>query len=437
MSSSPPRGAQRVASNGHLIEPGPGFRSGLRDLPAHLNVSTVGAAVVAAVFGCTGPALIIINGASEAGLSPSQTASWIFGVYVFGGLNSLLLALYYKQPIVGAWSIPGAVLVVDALDSFTLNELVGGYLVSGALVVVLALSGAIRRVIAWLPLPIIMAMIAGALIQFAIGVVDSGRSTPWIVASAVIGYLFVARFVKKVPGVIGALVTGGVTAALTGAFSGLQLSTDLAAPALIVPTFDVGAILAVSVPLTVLVIGAENAQAIGALMTENYRPPTNSMSLISGIGGLVAAGFGGHTANIAGPMTAICTSRDAGPKSGRYVASVVNGILFIAFGAASSVAVAFVTALPTALVTSVAGLAMITVLLSAFQGAFRDAQFQFGAFFALVIAMSGISIVGISSPFWALVGGVTVSLLLEPDQFLHRRTDVAGAVGQNTVQQER
>ena len=44
MSSSPPRWAQPVANNGNLIEPGPGFRSGLRDLPAHLNVSTVGAA---------------------------------------------------------------------------------------------------------------------------------------------------------------------------------------------------------------------------------------------------------------------------------------------------------------------------------------------------------------------------------------------------------
>ena len=34
---------------------------------------------------------------------------------------------------------------------------------------------------------------------------------------------------------------------------------------------------------------------------------------------------GAHNANIAGPMTAICSSSEAGPKEGRYVASVVNG----------------------------------------------------------------------------------------------------------------
>lgn len=420
MSSSPPAAPPRAGTDDRLVEQGPGVRSGLRDLPAHLNLSTVGAAVVATVFGCTGPALIIINGAGDAGLSASQTASWIFGVYVFGGLNSLLLALYYKQPIAGAWSIPGAVLVVDALGTFTLGELVGAYLVSGALVLLLALTGVLRRVMTWLPGPIIMAMIAGALVEFAIGVVEAGRAAPWIVTSALAGYLLVTRFSKKLPGVVGALVASAVAAGLTGAFVGIDPDTRLAVPALVVPTFDWGAVLAVSVPLTVLIIGAENAQATGALMAASYRPPINSMSLLSGLSGLAAAGFGGHTANIAGPMTAICTSRDAGPEAGRYAAAVLNGILFIAFGVVSSVAVAFVTALPVELVTSVAGLAMITVLLSSFQGAFGSSRFQIGAFFALVIAMSGVSIAGISSPFWALLGGVTASLLLEFDQFRDR-----------------
>lgn len=409
------------ATDRRLVERGPGFRSSLRDLVSHLNVSSAGAAVVAAVFGCTGPALIIINGATEAGLTTAQIAAWIFGVYVFGGFNSVLLGLYYKQPIVGAFSIPGAVLVADALGSFTLAEMVGAYLVASTLVVVLALTGLVRRLMVWLPFPIIMAMIAGALIEFAIGVVDAGASTPWIVASAVAGYVLLARFVKKVPGVVGALGAGGVAAVFTGEFTGFDSDMQLTAPALVVPSFDVGAILAVSIPLAVLIIGAENAQAMGALMAAKFRPPFNAMTLISGISGLAAAGFGGHSANIAGPMTAICTSDDAGPAQGRYVAGVLNGVLFMAFGAFAGAAVALVTALPSELVATVAGLAMITVLLYAFQGAFRDRQFQLGAFFALIIAMSGVTIVGVSSPFWALVGGVTVSLLLETDHFKQRR----------------
>ncbi len=59
------------------------------------------------------------------GLDPQLTTSWIFGIYAFGGLISLVLGLYYKIPVTGAWSIPGAVLVVGALGSFEFAELVG------------------------------------------------------------------------------------------------------------------------------------------------------------------------------------------------------------------------------------------------------------------------------------------------------------------------
>ena len=62
----------------------------------------------------------------------------------------------------------------------------------------------------------------------------------------------------------------------------------------------------------------------------------------------------------------------------------------------------------------VGGLAMISVLLLAFQQAFsRQLGHQTGAFVALVVAMSDMTLFGISAPFWALVFGVLVSLVLE------------------------
>ncbi|MGO1509047.1 MAG: benzoate/H(+) symporter BenE family transporter [Actinomycetaceae bacterium] len=66
---------------------------------------------------------------------------------------------------------------------------------------------------------------------------------------------------------------------------------------------------------------------------------------------------------------------------------------------------------------------MIGVLLQAFQSSFRERRFQVGALVALVIAMSGVSILHISAPFWALVGGVVTSLVLEPKDFARREQD--------------
>jgi benzoate membrane transport protein len=191
-----------------------------------------------------------------------------------------------------------------------------------------------------------------------------------------------------------------------------------------VPQIRLGTFLSVAFPLAALVIGAENAQAIGVLYTQGYKPPINAMTIFSGVGGMVAGLFGAQNANIAGPMTAICSSDEAGEnKEGRYVASVVNGITFASFGIVASIALAFVKSLPSVLISVLAGLAMINVLNSALHGAFGTQKFKVGAFFALIVAMSGITILKIGAPFWALVIGTIISLLVEPQDFKHHQVE--------------
>ena len=85
-----------------LLEKGPGFKSGLADLPKHLNGSTISAGLISTVFGCTGPCLVTVAAASAAGFTLEDTVTWIFGIYVFGGLLGAILATYYKVPISGA-----------------------------------------------------------------------------------------------------------------------------------------------------------------------------------------------------------------------------------------------------------------------------------------------------------------------------------------------
>ncbi|WP_434530189.1 benzoate/H(+) symporter BenE family transporter (plasmid) [Haloarcula sp. NS06] len=168
-----------------------------------------------------------------------------------------------------------------------------------------------------------------------------------------------------------------------------------------------------------MVIGAENMQAIGVLQAEDYDAPINSMLVFSGLGGIVASLMGGHNANIAGPMTAITSSDESGAeKEGRYVASVIGGLLFGAFGFIAAAATSIVNAVPGTLISLLAGVAMISVLISAFEESWATSEkYRYGAFFALIIGMSGISIFDIGAPFWSLVGGVAVSLVMEADDW--------------------
>ncbi|GIO19550.1 benzoate transporter [Oceanobacillus oncorhynchi subsp. incaldanensis] len=389
----------------------------LRNTPKYLNGKTFSTGVLAAIFGCTGPALIIIGGARDAGLTTEQMISWLFAVYFFGGLIGIYMALKYKQPIVGAYSIPGAVLVAAGLQSYSLNEISGAYLAAGIIVLILGLSGLIGKIMNWLPVPIVMAMIVGAMIKFGTDMIISIQGAPLIVGGAIIAYLLSSRLIPKLPPILIAFIVGCILAAFTGQFQMGEMQTSLALPQILMPVFNIEAIMSVGIPLALLVIGAENAQSIGVLMAEGYKPPINAMTVISGIGGIVTSFFGGHNANIAGPMTAICASEESGDKEGRYASVLINGILFGAFGLVAGVAVSFVVALPSVLVATVAGLAMVGVLVTSLQTAFTGKKFQIGAFFSLIIAMSGISFFGVSSPFWALIGGVLVSLILESKDF--------------------
>lgn len=404
----------------NLFEKGPGVLSGLKDFPKFFSPATVSTGIIAAIMGTTGPMVMVLS-AAEGGMLPQEQAiAWVFSIYFFGGIITLITALWYKQPICGAWSIPGLLLVGVVLAEFSINEAVGAYMISGLIVLLLGLSGFIKKVMLWLPQPIIMGMIAGAMLRFGIGIADGLEASPFLALITLLGWLLLTRFIPRIPGVLGALVFGIIAAVALGLADFSVFQFIFARPMIFKPAFSVDALLSISIPLTIVVIGAENTQAMGALMSQGYKPPINTMLILSGIGGVIAGLFGGHNANIAGPMTAITSGPESGPVEGRYAASVVNGILFGAAGIMAGAAASFIGALPGSMINVIVGLAMIGVLTNAFSTAFSG-KYQLGAFFALVIAASGVSFFGIAAPFWALLGGVFFSLVLEPDHFTNDR----------------
>src|SRR5690554_2792591 len=322
-----------------------------KDLPRVFTAKSISAGIVAALFGCSGPALIVMSAAEAGNLSNGQTVAWLFAIYFLGGLISLVMALRYRQPITGAYSIPGAAIMITALATIPFNEAVGAFIMSGALVLLLGISGVVGRIMNWLPMPIVMAMIAGALIRFGTGAVQAVESMPLIAGAAAVAFFVSARLTKAIPPMLTAAIVGFVVALATGSIQPADVDIAFVAPELTMPTFTLNGLLAIAIPLAALVIGAENAQATGVLLAEGYRPPVNAMTTISGIGGMIAGAIGGHNANIAGPMTAICSSEQAGDdKSKRYGATVVNGVLFCAFVLFAGAAVPFILALPKALI---------------------------------------------------------------------------------------
>lgn len=96
--------------------------------------------LVAAPFAVTGPLAVLLNVAIDARLSRALN-SWILASCVIGGLLPVLLSLRYRQPLALAWTIPRVVLIVPALRDLAFEEVVGAYLATGVVLVLLGVTG--------------------------------------------------------------------------------------------------------------------------------------------------------------------------------------------------------------------------------------------------------------------------------------------------------
>ncbi len=383
-----------------------------------INMKNVTAGIVAGIFGCTGSAILIINAAQNLGLNNIETSSWLFGIYFFGGLIGVMLSTKYKIPISGAYTITGSVMLLNNVAKYNINEFAGAFLVSGLIILFIGVTGLKSKILKYIPLPIIMAMIGGTLTRFAIVMVDSIKEFPLLGLAVLIAFLVSSRIFKRIPPVLLALIVGVIVSIFTKSIYLSDINVKFLFPAIVIPKPNMDAFLGISIPLSLLIIGAENTQAIGVLISQGYSPPIDAMTIASGLGGIAASFFGGHAANIAGPMTAICSSSEAGNShDDRYKASIVNGIIFIIFGIFSSVTLSYVTAFPKTLINMIAGLSMIGVLKISYKEAFSSGKFNNGAFFSFIVALSNVQIFNISAPIWALLVGLIVSLITEHNDF--------------------
>jgi benzoate membrane transport protein len=405
-----------------MIETGFGIGAGIRDLPKSLTLSALTYGVTAWLFAVTGPFLIYVNAARQGNLSALELNSWIFGGYFICGLLSVALSLYYRLPLLAAITIPGGVLVASALTHLRFEEIIGAYLVTGVLITVLGATGAVKRGMEWLPMPIAMAMVAGILLPFGMGIITSLQQTPLVSGMTLIAYLSVSLvkpLAKRFPPVLGAIIVGLIAVAAAGQANWRLLTFGIAEFKFFTPQFTWPAAVELVIPLALTVIAVQNAQGIAILQNMGYRPPLDAVTITSGVGSILVAPFGSQSVCLAGPMTGIVTNPSVGPKESRYAAALVTGILWMAFGLFSPMATALSQILPASLVNLLAGLALLEVLGSCFAASFGE-KFRLGALFTFLITISGIRLLNIGAPFWGLVGGTFVSALLERQDFRNR-----------------
>ncbi|MBT4168611.1 MAG: benzoate transporter, partial [Rhodospirillaceae bacterium] len=90
---------------------------------------------------------------------------------------------------------------------------------------------------------------------------------------------------------------------------------------------------------------------------------------------------------------------------------VLFGLFAIAFGLFSPFTTGLGLVLPAVFINMLGGLAMLGVLQGAFTTAFGGPH-ALGALVSFLVTLSGVAILNVGAPFWGLVFGYAVTMLL-------------------------
>lgn len=376
-----------------------------------LSLSATVAGFVAVLVGFTSSVAIIFQATQQLGATPAQTTSWMWALGMGMGLTSLGLSLWTRQPVLTAWSTPGAALLA-ATSGVPMAEAIGAFIVCGGLIVLAGITRAFERIMDRIPMAIASALLAGVLARFGLDAVRATPTAPVLVVVMLLTYLAGRRWWPRyaTPAV---LLAGIVVAGLQGQLQLGVVRWDWAAPVWTTPHFSLTTLIGVALPLFLVTMASQNLPGVAAQRASGYQTPVSASITATGLATVLLAPFGGYAFNLAAITAAICMGREAHEDPARrYMASVMAGVFYLLIGLAGGAVVGLLQAFPKALVAAVAGLALLGTIAGGLSAALKEEKHRDAAILTFLVTLSGLSLMGIGSAFWGVVAGA-VSLMVQ------------------------
>lgn len=371
-----------------------------------VSLSAVVAGFVAVLVGFTSSVVIVLQASAALGATAAEAASWIWALGLGMGVTSIGLSLWYRQPVLTAWSTPGSALLVTAGAGHSMAEGVGAFMLCALLITLAGASGGFARIMERIPQALASALLAGVLARFALQVFVS-LQTEFALVLAMCGAYLLGRRMWPRYAVPGVLAVGMAMAALHGQLHLERVHWALAAPVFTVPRFSLAAAIGVALPLFIVTMASQNLPGVAAQRAAGFATPVSPVVTTTGLTTLVLAPFGGFAFNLAAITAAICMGPEAHEDPARrYVASVAAGVFYIALGLSGGAVVALVGAFPKELVLAVAGLALLSTIGGGLAAAMRDETQREAALITFLVTASGVTLGGVGAAFWGVVAGV-------------------------------
>lgn len=385
------------------------------------SLSALSAGFVAVLVGVTSSVALVFQAAQSFGATPVQISSWMWALGWGIGLCCMVPSLILRQPVMVAWSTPGAAVLAAAglTGGFSMGEAVGAFMVSAALIVLLGFSGWFEKLMDRIPASIAAALLAGVLARFGLQVFESAQTALPLVLTMLLVYLLSRRLLPRYA-VMCTLLAGIAYAASQGLMHWEQVQWSLARPQWTSPVFSWQACISLALPLCVVTMASQNLPGVAVIRSAGYQMPISRLIGGTGVVNLLLAPFGAFGLNLAAITAAICMGPEAhADSSKRYTAAVWCGLFYVLIGIFGAVVAGLLAAFPKELVMAIAGLALLGSIGGGLLVAMQQDSSREPALITFLVTLSGVVIAGVGSAFWGVVAG---SLALFVQQYKPWRT---------------
>lgn len=378
----------------------------------YFSLAHVSAGFVAVLVGYTSAAAIVFQAAAAGGAGPDEISSWLWALGLGMGLSGISLSLWYRHPVMIAWSTPGAALLVTSLPGIAMSDAIGAFLFCSGLITLCGVTGWFDKIMAHIPKSLAAAMLAGVLLDFGLNVFVA-MQTDLLLVGAMLGVYILGKWRGSGYAIPLTLLMGIVIAAAEGRIDLQNLTLHLTEPVFTAPGFDLSVWVGVGLPLFIVTMASQNVPGLATLRAHGYQTPASPLIGWTGAFGLLLAPFGGYAFNLAAITAAICMGKDvdADPNR-RYMAAVWAGIFYIIAGLFGATVAGFFAAFPTTLVAAIAGLALLGTIAGSLKSALQSEAEQGAAMLTFAVTAAGGGFFGIGAPFWGLVIGLIVYHLM-------------------------
>ncbi len=372
-----------------------------------LNLSAATAGFVAVLVGFTSSVALVFQAALAFGATPELIASWMWALGLGMGLCSAIPSLVLRQPVMVAWSTPGAAVLASAglAGGFTMPQAVGAFIACAGLIVLVGATGWFERVMNRIPMAIASALLAGVLARFGLQAFAAAQTALPLVLCMLLAYLLGRRWVPRYAVPLTLLVAVAYVVA-RGQFNAAAVSLSWARPVFTAPEFSWAAFVSLALPLFVVTMASQNLPGVAAIRAAGYDMPVSRLITLTGVATLLLAPFGAYALNLSAITAAICMGEEAHPdRRKRYTAAVVCGAIYVAIGLVGAAVTGVLLAFPKELVLAIAGLALLGSIGGGLHAALKDDAHREAALITFLVTLSGVVIAGIGSAFWGVVAG--------------------------------